>query len=614
VTRQFTSRAIAISLAYRRIILNLAAVLVTAPLVYLVLHQALALWHYRIRVPYWDMIGIVSQLDGHPSPGVLDLYRTVRDNEHRPIVTFLFYLWDRNYFNDSGELLYRAMMVANVILVFSFLAILVPVRRTIDLSYRVLLGVTVTFSFFAIYHYENLTWQKQVHEISCMTFLSLGFLLAALVSTRDSPDRNAAADILLAILAGIFCFAATYSFGFGLAAWPVVLAHALLRGWKPWPLFAFAAFAIFAVVTYSLTYVILQHHTNPIRAVSSPFDMMIYALHVIGAPAYYIFESLFSNKVARLLASIVGLAGCIMAGVQIVLLYSGKKLKQTTRQRRVVSFHATMWMFAAFGMSIMLALGRLTINDGLDSRYAIVGALFWSSLLVLLVSSLQRRAAYYCILFFGVAALAAAYLPARRYESLLRVREQSTYQAGVMATLRLHFWPRMPALYPHPSPLFEVWHRERPPGGSFAQREPFKWISTSLTGLPQAPISSRCLSHIDAVTRLTEDQRVAKISGWAFIAAQDTRLHWIVATDAAGTGVGAGVAGLERPDVRNHFKAEGIDANTDDQRSSGFEIAIVSEPGNQIQLWGIDLEGRACRLEDLTSAWMPIESRSDRGS
>ena len=66
----------------------------------------------RIPFPFWDMIGIEAYLDGHPSPSIFDLYRDIRDNEHRPIVSFLFYILDRNVFGDSGALLYPAIFIS----------------------------------------------------------------------------------------------------------------------------------------------------------------------------------------------------------------------------------------------------------------------------------------------------------------------------------------------------------------------------------------------------------------------------------------------------------------------------------------------------------------------
>jgi hypothetical protein len=580
------------------IVLKTFAFLLAAPLAYLTVNQALLQWHYRMRLPVWDMINIISLLDGNPSRSVNFLYHAVRDNEHRPIVSFLFYLWDRNYFHDSGELLYAAIFLANSLLVASLLGILVAMRDAMSLAYRVLLGVTVTLNFFAIFHYENLTWQKQIHEISCMLFLSVGLLFSAMVSNRDDAKRNNETDTLFVVLSGVLCLAATYSFGFGIVTWPVVIVHALLRGWKPWPLAVFAAIAVFAVVSYALTYIVLGQHTNPVSAISDPIGMIVYALHVIGAPFYYIFEDRSSVGVVAGLTSFVGLIGFIVAGVWIGLLYLARKRDPIPLQLRFISFHASMLICASVGMAILVALGRLTVNIGFESRYAIVGSLFWTSLLLLLVSSLRRRAANFTILVFGGVALAAAYLPAQRYETKLRVQEQTIYQAGVLATYRLAFWPRMPALHPDPATLFQVWFAQRA-GGSFSQREPFKWIGNSILNLPPAPVSSRCLAYIEAVTRLDEDSRVAKVAGMAFIASKDTRLRWIVITDESGNGVGVGVPGLKRIDARNHFNELGIDENFDGQNSSGFEIAIVNEPGEKIQLWGIDLEGRACRLSDL---------------
>ena len=193
------------------------AFVMAAALFYLAARQAMLQWQFRIPFPDWDMFGVVSFLDHVPRPSILDLYNLFHDNEHRPIVPFLFYLWDRNSYGDSGAVLYPAIMVSNALLAASLFGILL-VRRKIDIALKILFAAIVVLSFFSILNFENLTWQKQIHEILCVTFLSFGLLAAATVSTRVDRYRSAPVDSALALLSGLCCLAATYSFGFGLAA------------------------------------------------------------------------------------------------------------------------------------------------------------------------------------------------------------------------------------------------------------------------------------------------------------------------------------------------------------------------------------------------------------
>ena len=274
--------------------------------------------------------------------------------------------------------------------------------------------------------------------------------------------------------------------------------------------------------------------------------------------------------------------------------YFAPPMRPATRFSNVVAGHAAMLIVASLCMAVMVALGRL--NNGIPPRYAVIGFIFWCALLILLLMTLRRRAAPTIVLMSGLFALAVGYLPARDYQIMLRARQQDTYRAGVMATDRLQYWPKFPALYPTAQPLEKIWHKPRPPFQSFATREPFGWIGATLSTLPPAPALSRCFGAVDTVTALAEAPSVVSLSGWAFISAPDPHLRWVVVADASNRGLGVGKTGLVRPDVRAHFARQAINENPNDQNYSGYLIAAVREPGQRLLVWRIDGAGRACRL------------------
>jgi hypothetical protein len=567
-----------------RVLFTSVAIVMAAALFYLAARQAMLQWEFRVPFPYFDMIGIVSFLDAMPHPGILDLYHTVRDNEHRPIVPFLFYLWDRNSYGYAGAVLYPAIMMSNALLAISLFGIL-AVRRKLDLALKILFASIVVLLFFSICNFENLTWQKQIHEILCLTLLSFGLLVAASVSIGTDNDRSAPADVALVLVSGLFCLAATYSFGFGLAAWPAVLVHGLLTRWRWLPLLTFAAIAGFTIVTYALTYTVLPYHTNPAEAAREPLRLAIYVLYLIGSVIQF-------NPTG---AAVAAAPAAIVSIVVMLRFYLSPAARPASRIGRLVASHAAMLIIASLCMAAMVALGRLTVNSGTDSRYVVVSSLFWCALLILLLSTLSRRAVTTITLTSGILALAVGYLPARNYENLLRTREQDLYRAGVMATDRL-YGPNFPALFPTPEPLFAVWHKPRPPFQSFAEREPFGWIGTTLSDLPAAAASSRCFGFVDTVTPLANAAHVVSLSGWAFTSAPDTHLRWVVVTDTSDRGLGVGKTGLARPDVRKEFAGQRVNENPKDQLFAGYLIAVLREPGQQLLVWGIDDRGRACKL------------------
>ena len=460
---------------------SIFALLTACALTYLMITQTILQWEHRIKFPYWDMGAVVSFLDNNSSPSLADLYWTFRDNEHRPIVSFIFYLWDQNRYGFSGELLYRAIFTANALLATSMLGILL-VRHKLDLPAKILFTTVVFYCFFSVFHYENLTWQKQIHQVSCLAFLSFGLFAAAAICTPKATDRNRLIDIALALVAGLCCLAATYSFAFGLVSWPAVLINAVLMRWRRAPLLIVSAFAAFAVVSYALTFTIVEHHTNPAEAVVQPLSLASYILRVIGAPLFYMLEDLTSTQTAIVLASVVAAGGLILAFSCLQHTYRLSRSLRAYRSEHIVAAHAAMIVMAALGMALMLALGRLTVNKGVDSRYAVVALLFWCALLTLMLIRQSRSRAWRTLLLFGLITLFIGAVPAKRYEHMIRMREQKMYSRAVLATFR--FWPELPqlnALWYDPETLFRFWPRPRTPFPSFAQREPFGWIGARLT-------------------------------------------------------------------------------------------------------------------------------------
>src|SRR5262249_12478469 len=149
-----------------------------------------------------------------------------------------------------------------------------------------------------------------------------------------------------------------------------------------------------------------------------------------------------------------------------------------------------------------------------------------------------------CVLAFGILTAIMAYIPAQRYEYSIAERDQRMYQAGVLATLLLDFWPKTPSLYWGSSEIYRVWHRPRPPNPSYAEREPFKWIGHSLLHLRATTGATRCLGHVDTIDVLEGDPRVLRLDGWALVAGNGDYLRWVLIGDDNDVGVGAGKPGL----------------------------------------------------------------------
>jgi hypothetical protein len=565
--------------------------LLAALLFAMMIDHAAFQWQMRTLFPFWDMVSIVRFLDLKADPDILYLYHHVRDNEHRPIFPFLFYIWDRRATGDTGDILYPAIMIANAMLAVSFMGYVFAKAR-LSFAAKILVASIIGFAFFSIWNFENLTWQKQIHEILSVMFLSLGLLLAANISTGADKTHTFAHDLVLALLAGIVCLTATYSFGFGLAAWPVMLAHGLLARWRRSALAVVFLFAGFAIVSYYFTFSFLPRHGSPVDAITSPLASLVYVLRVISGPLSPLVTGLFAQVIA---VSALTIAAWFCFRLYRDGFHQGTPPVQRGGVERVVANHAAMLLMSALVMALMLSLGRLTINSGEDSRYMVVAFVFWCALLLLLVHAIKPSRIPAIVLAAGVFAALCGHQSWQKIEPEVRQRNQNMYVGGVMATWRIPPARGVPSLYPNGPLLFEMWHLPRPPFQSFAGRAPFGWIGADLSALPGVPDTAKCFGHVDKVAPRPDAPQVINLHGWAFMAGGEP-LRWLVVTGLDNRGLGVGKPGLRRHDVRNAYATRLPDASTAEQEYSGFNLAAVRESGAPVLLWGIDDSGRACRI------------------
>jgi hypothetical protein len=587
---------------WARVLMALVMLVLAAALLSMMTTQTLFQWSMRLPFPFWDMFRVINLLDARPDPDILYLFQNVRDNEHKPIVPFLFYIWDRVAAGDTGGIIYPALLSANALLALSCMGFL-AVRGQLNIAAKILLAAIIGLAFFSIRNFENLTWQKQIHEILSVLFLSLALLAAASVSTASVSTasvstahgpRHGRHDLGLAALVGVFGLAGTYCFGFGLVVWPVVVLHALLARWRRLPLGIVLLFAVFSSVTYYFAYISAGSLVSPVTGLLIPWEAVTYIPRVLVA--------VFPFPVTSLSALLVGVGGLIVAAGACFHFYRerypwrGDTLPPPrTQVEHVVASHAVLLIMASLVMLVLLSLGRLQFTNGQVSRYMIVSFVFWCALLILLVHVFQRRFVQALVLAAGVVAAVSADQAWRQLEPLVRQREQSLYASGVMATWRIPRVEKLPALYRDDAMLFNVWHRERPPFQSFAARVPFGWIGADLASLPGVPDTARCLGHVEKVVPRPGDPRTIQLHGWAFMAGGEP-LRWLVVTGLDNRGLGVGKPGLRREDVRAVYATRLPDASAAEQEHSGFILAAVREPGQPVLLWGIDDSGHACKI------------------
>lgn len=568
-------------------------------LIFAIWSQVFLQWEHRFRFPWADFAAVTKALDANPTPTLADLYKMLSFNEHRIVIAYYFYLLDRNYFESSSNFLFFAIYFFNMTLVASLLWPVLYMRRKFSALHLTLFAISVIYWFFAAFNWENLTFQIQVCQTGCLAFLSLGSLIASQVSVFNDSERSAGRDSLLAAITGVAGLLATYFFGAGLIIWPLIFAHAIVTRWRPGPLIIFGAFGVFAIGTYAYWYLAIANfegeafHTPFGSAVSHPMRLAIFVLNVLAWPPSLMFEGILPPRLGRWIMIAVSLAGCAVAFVRIFLIYVGS-LGFVPRPRvSPVLFFAAMLVVSALGMSLLAGIIRSGAMSGFGrSSYGVMGSIFWCGLLVLLLLDLQSDLARKCLVGFAIVTVFMAYTPWRLYEQNITERDQKMYQAGVLATFGLDL-AQMPSLSVRDPIAMWRWPRS---GGSYAEREPFKWIGHSLADLPRSLAADHCIGQADSVRVLEGEPTILTVGGWSVISASDNRVHWVLLADDNDFVVGAGKPGLASPDVPGHLEGTAVITPARATSHARFEIAAVADPGKPLFLWIVDSHGKACRV------------------
>ena len=314
-------------------------------------------------------------------------------------------------------------------------------------------------------------------------------------------------DASLAALAGVFCLAASYSFGAGLVGWPVIITHAVVKRWRLAPLMIFGAFAAFTIGSYAYWYVAIANfegerfHTSLGSALGHPVRLAMFVLNVLAWPPSLMFEGLFPQRFSRWLMLAVSLGACALAVARVALIYLPRLGYVARGHVRPVSFYAAMLVVAALGKTVLAGLSRSGAISGFArSSYGVDASIFWCALVALLLLELRGGPAKRCLVAFAIVTVLMAYAPSRLYEREITERDQQMYQGGVLATLGLDF-PTPPSLSGQDPELFAMWRAPRS-GGPYAEREPFKWIGHSIIELPSALAPGHCVGQVDSIRTL----------------------------------------------------------------------------------------------------------------
>ena len=237
---------------------------------------------------------------------------------------------------------------------------------------------------------------------------------------------------------------------------------------------------------------------------------------------------------------------------------------------------------------MVTALGRLTLWDGIASRYAVLSSLCTAGIFGSGVLSLSEEPRAVATALGSTFVLIVVFFSGTQIETTVRQNANSILLGGIAATYEVQLQSR--PLFRAPDPVLAMWTCDRDPYPSFHDRGPFAWIGRSISALPTRSVESKCVGDLKSFALADEGRQLFFATGWGFGRQDSPRIAWVALVDSAGNIAGLGRPDFPRRDVVSASFASQIRGTADAMLYSGFTGLVRAE----IALWLVDREGRAC--------------------
>jgi MFS family permease len=421
-------------------------------------------------------------------------------------------------------------------------------------------------------HWENLVWPNQVLLYSSIFFSMLAISLAVPTSKGNWKQQ-----VLRVILIGFFAVCATFSFGWGLVVWPVLLIHGLLSRWRWQAVLTLLILSGGTIALYFSRFMGGSHPGKPIESLSDPLSLVNFASLLLASPIVVI------GGLSHTLGYVLGYLILAVVGYVAYRMYLQR---QAIEDRQWRSLLVCLY---CIGVCLMTALGR----SNLAYRYMLIPTLFIIATLGLFPLRSAIKGAFkqtaLITLLYGVIGLSVA---AFFSDNALRNKQFMIREGTIAASFKT-----MP-LYRGLSPSLDkinnhVWPYYIKHHGDSESVNMLTWLGKPIpqSALPDPPVSmgSHCMGTVDFLENRKGYPEFYIPHGWIRLGPQGRhKAEWVIITNASGVVVGIATTGEERPDVREHLKANWLDDLLTQTNRAGFNGLIRSQPGDELDFFAYD--------------------------
>mgnify|MGYP000218060300 FL=1 len=363
-------------------------------LIFLAIFSVLFSWfcvfYLRMPFPFQDMVEVLFFLDKDPLILAGDGITKFHDMEHRPVIPMIFWLLDREIFGSLGLM---PLLVSN--LSFLIIAVIITNLWAPEFSFKnitswvpVLSGVALIFS---LLNWHNLMWEKQLHVSLSLLFV---IIISTLVTKHDKKYflNSKESSFQLIILINILCWAAAFSFGYGVPIIFIILIHGLIARWPIKHLVICACSSLLIVLSYMyLLNLREQGAENIFVNINSLWSVVPYVAGLLGST----FSSIGLESIIKISPQSIAL----VSGYVMLFLYLFGAVKHYRQfiagNPQVIRFGSSALLICSscIGMALITWYSRPIETGGIVDRYFIVSSIFIISLPGMFISKNYWRQA-----------------------------------------------------------------------------------------------------------------------------------------------------------------------------------------------------------------------------
>lgn len=513
-------------------------------------------------VPYWDMwngyLGFYLELlSGNYSEWF------AQHNEHRIIISRLFFYWDIKYFQGDGWFLLLVnyfIQLANFFILFFLSRALIENKA--DRTF--FLGVCFCLAFSWLQH-ENFTWGFQSQFFIVYTFALLSFIS---LSYKVKKPHGA-------VLSCVFATLATYSMANGLIVFPIIFLLSLISK-------APLRVKFIIIFAWSLNwgfyfhdYVSPANHTSFFDGIKEhPIDVFRYLFVYIGSPFTKLTGSIILGEALGVFFVFTSAA----YGVMYLI-----KEKNEPGEMSIIAF-----LLFVGATAFVTASGRVEfgIGQAISSRYMTPSLLGWCGFLLLfIVTSSERQSIKLVIKTFFFIVIILLVFNQRHVLLSFSEHKFNREMASVSLNINANDEKYTSKVFPSNERLQMLAEKAKKNKISIFS-EGNNPIGINLNNLKS--IDSVCTGHYDGVSPLTSSGFV-KVRGWGYSTDSNLTLNKVVFVNNERDVVGFGAFGKHRPDVARELNIANYD--------TGWEGYIPHQPG-KYEVYGLIGDDSYCQITD----------------